>query len=476
MIVLVLEASTSSAKAMLVDTENHTQQSMTQPYRAGTANNPQSILEQTLDVGARVAASQSVSMIALGTTWHGLLFCNEEMEVRSPLWNWSDTISQELCKQLRRDESYTQSFYKESGCMVHSIYPYFKLMHFKRQGILKKTDKIADQGSYMFYQLTGSWFTSPSLVSGMGFLDIHSKTYSKQMKSELGLSIESQLPKLVRFGTTAPLSRKAALRLGIKQGIPVLPCFPDGGLNQIGSDAIQSGIMTLSMGTSGAMRLTTEKPYLPQDMSSWCYLSPKEEYLSGAATSGCCNCVDWAKERFFSKETTYAEIEEQMDIRRQIPTYLPFLYGERCPGWNDERTASFHNLRPHHTPIDRYQAVLEGVVYNLYQCFLEIRESHFPIDTIKLSGGVLNSKAWKQMCCDIFNFPLTEDSATQSSLLGGAKLALECLGESLDINDFFVNNGTLLTPNEESVPFYQQRYADYLHWYEKAQVMSMNKE
>jgi hypothetical protein len=57
------------------------------------------------------------------------------------------------------------------------------------------------------------------------------------------------------------------------------------------------------------------------------------------------------------------------------------------------------------------------------------------------------------MCCDIFNFPLTEDSATQSSLLGGAKLALECLGESLDINDIFVNSGTLLTPMKRLFPF-----------------------
>lgn len=467
MMVLVLESSTSSAKAMLLNTKDNTQKSVSEPYKSGTANNPEAVLKQTLSVGSKLAENQAVSIIALGGTWHDFLLCDTKMKPVSPLWSWAETNSHELCKELKTDWSYTRNYYQESGCMVHSIYPYFKIKYFKQKKMIKPVHRIADQGSYMFHQLTGRWLSTPSMASGRGYLNIRKKNYSDRLQSELDLSIEEQFPPMVDLGLTAPLTKEAALRLGLQDGIPVLPCNPDGGLNQVGSDAIQSGVMTLSMGTSAAMRLASDVPYLPDDMSSWCYLSPRGGYINGAATSGCCNCVDWVKESLFPRESSYSEIEKQMDVHRQVPTFLPFLYGERCPGWNDERKASFHNLKPDHNPIDQYQAVLEGVVFNLYQCFQELRKSDFPINQIKLSGGVLNSKEWKQMCCDIFSVSLTEDQATQSSLLGGAKLALECLGEPKTINNMF-ETGSSLIPNEQVYPLYKERYEEYLHCYTRS--------
>ena len=117
---------------------------------------------------------------------------------------------------------------------------------------------------------------------------------------ELGIS-SSQLGKVITYEEVSPLTDEGAELLGITPGIPVVGACSDGGLNQVGAGATASGIMTFSVGTSGAIRLSTEEPVLPEDPGTWCYLSPAG-YLSGAATSGCCNCVDWAKDRLFGKE------------------------------------------------------------------------------------------------------------------------------------------------------------------------------
>ncbi|MDC7232129.1 MAG: FGGY family carbohydrate kinase [Spirochaetales bacterium] len=464
MVVLVLEASTSSAKAMVLDTQRKEQKHLSRPYKPGTEKNPRAIFEQLMKVGSSLVSCQTVSMIALAGIWHSLLLCNREMEPVSPLWTWSDTDSYKLCIDLRKDSEYTKEYYQTTGCMVHSIFPFFKIKYFKNEGMIQKGHKIADQGSYIFYKLTGNWFASRSMASGSGFLDIRKKSYSSRVGKELGIMTEDQLPPLVDLGKTAPLCREAASLLGLKQGIPVLASLPDGGLNQVGSDAVQKGIMTLSMGTSAAMRLTSDKPYLPERMSTWSYIAPGGEYLNGAAISGCCNCVDWAKGQFFSENISYSDIEKQMDPRRQVPVFLPFLYGERCPGWNDEKKASYHGLKAHHSSVDKFQAVLEGVVFNLYQCFLDIQKSGVPIKKIKISGGVLNSNPWKQICCDVFSLPLTEDSVSQSSLMGGIKVALMCLGESYKTS----HDETILMPDLRKRELYQQKFGEYLNWYDKS--------
>ena len=86
----------------------------------------------------------------------------------------------------------------------------------------------------------------------------------------------------------------------------------DGGLNQVGVGALEKGVATLSVGTSGAVRLTTDRPIIPETPGTWCYLSPKS-WLSGAATNGCCNCIDWARTRLFPAGTSYEQAIEHMD-------------------------------------------------------------------------------------------------------------------------------------------------------------------
>ena len=93
---------------------------------------------------------------------------------------------------------------------------------------------------------------------------------------------------MIDYKHTYPLTAEAAAALGVKPGIPVVPTSSDGGLNQVGVGASVEGVMTFSVGTSGAIRLTTAQPVLPDQPSTWCYMSPKA-WLSRAATNGCWN-------------------------------------------------------------------------------------------------------------------------------------------------------------------------------------------
>jgi gluconokinase len=351
---------------------------------------------------------------------------------------------------------------------VHSTYPAFKLLHLKENGLSLVDKYIAGQGSYNFYHLTGVRATTPCMVSGAGLLDIEKWSYDAPILKEIGIADE-QLGRLKTYKETCPLSKKGAGLLGLKQGIPVVLPHADGALNQVGAGALKEGVMTFSVGTSAAIRLTTDGVRLPQKPSTWCYLTA-DTWLSGAAISGACSNVDWAKNTLFPAGTSYEEIEDSFSDNGDLPVFMPFLYGERCPGWQDDRKSGFCGVLPWHTANDLYISVIESVLFNVYQCYEVLCSLNPPPGSIKLSGGILRSKLWTQMCADIFGQEMQCSKTEQSSLLGGAVLAMAAGGVLKDPRSFDPGPDDIVMPNLGKKQYYSHRYKEYCYWYNKTMI------
>lgn len=465
--ILVLEASTTAAKAMLYDSSDNSYEVKAETYKNTnddvTIHDAENVYQQMLAVGRALAEGKDIDIIALSGTWHSLVLCNKDMVPQTPVYLWSYTGAAGVCKELRKDKEYVKNFYKKTGCMVNAIYPFFKLLHLQRQGYDLKDYYILGQGTYNNYRMTGQRVITHCLASGTGLLNIQTKEIDKELLAALGIK-EEQLSMLVDYNQTFPLNEEAAAALGVKPGIPVVPTNSDGGLNQVGSGAMEEGVMTFSVGTSGAIRLTTMQPVMPEEPSTWCYMSPKY-WLSGAATNGCCNCIDWFKMRMFGPNVSYDEIEKGVRDKETTPVFLPFIFGERCPGWNDERLGGFEDIRPHHTKYDLYRAVQEGVLFNLYHCYTILTKVNGVPNKIKLSGGILNSQEWTQMCADIFQAEMEIDNSKHASLLGGAVLAMEILGVIKDVKDFNFGQSKVIRPNPDMAKLYQEKFERYLKYY-----------
>ncbi|MEG0988773.1 MAG: FGGY-family carbohydrate kinase [Clostridium sp.] len=467
--ILALESSTSSAKALIYDTSSKTSSLKIRPYpkmfENPTVHNAQTVFEEMLTVGRELLDGTSdIDMISLGGTWHSLCLFNQSMEAATPVMPWCYTGASDLCKEIREDKTYVHDYYHRTGCMVNAIYPFFKLRMYKKMGFDLNQFLIAGQGTYNTYQMTGERVITECMASGMGLLNIYTKRYDQNLLNELGIT-ENQLPEIVTYEHTYPLRKKMADFLGLREGIPVIPSNADGGLNQIGVGALKKGVMTFSVGTSGAIRLTTSTPVIPEEPSIWCYLSPNS-WLSGAATSGACNCLDWFKENF-AKDSSYMNLEREFNPEDDSPVFLPFVFGERCPGWNDDRRGAFEHMNASHRVQDLYRGVQEGTLFNLYQCYETLTSINGEPKRIKLSGGILNSPLWTQMCADIFGKEMEVDQQSQSSLMGGVVLAMELLGVIDTIEDFNVEPTAIIVPNPERIAIYKKRYACYKEYYEK---------
>lgn len=469
MLVLVLEVSTSSAKAMLYDDEKGIIAHNSIPYPEEISNSKthdiEGVYKALLRAGREVAMGQDVCAVAVGGTWHSVLLCDNRLNPVSPTYTWAYTSASDTAGRIREDKKATQDFYNRTGCMVHAIYPAFKLLHFKEKGENLKDKRIIGEGSYVFYRLTGEYKVSQSMASGSGLLNTHKLDWDEEVLNMLQIKRE-QLPELCSYETTGALLSEPAEALGIKAGVPVVTAHPDGALNQVGAGALVPGIMTLSVGTSAALRMAFDRPVLHDENGTWCYYAPSR-WLCGSAISGATNCVDWFSRKVMGGRLSFAELEQKMETASgEPPVFLPFLYGERCPGWHDYRMGGFIDVNGGHETGHLYRAVLEGILFNLYQCYLMLAKVGGEPDIIRVSGGILNSRAWTQMLADIWQREIECSDMEQASMLGAAALALYTCKAVNKMEDFAVEKGKIVTPDYSKSDQYKKRYEKYLDWYE----------
>jgi len=464
--VLVLEASTSSAKAMVYDKEKGVLALDTLPYGPSVGDvytqDADAVLESVLSTGRKTAASHDVAAIAVVGAWHSILCCDHKMDPVMKAYTWAFTGASGVAAGLRKDEAFTNHVYETTGCMVHALYPMLKLIYFKENGLLPENCLLTEQSSYIFYKLTGERLSTDCLLSGSALFSYKKHDIDSAILERLGLK-RGQFAEITTYKDARPLSKKMAERLGLSPGIPVVPAMPDGAMNQVGSGALQSGLMTLSIGTSAALRMSYDHPVISPKRETWCYMAPGK-YLAGAAVQGSTNCVDWFAGEIMANRFTYRELDEASVCSADAPVFLPFLYGERCPGWRDERKGGFYGVTGRHTYKDLYFALLEGVVMNIRQCYAALCKLTGAPKEVRVSGGILKSHVWSQILCDILGRELFMSRSEQASMLGGAVLALHAAGDWQDIADVPVQ-GYAMAPDLERHEFFNERYARYLHYY-----------
>ncbi len=469
--VLALEASTTSAKAMVFDSVEGVVAIESSPYPASVASkgyqDAVGVYEELLRLGNKVAAGTDIAAVALCSSWHSVAVANRALEPITKLYTWENTEAAQLSKKMRQDADLLDRLYRTTGCVPNAAYPRQILLYLQQQGLDLKGRCIVSQGAYCFYQMTGEFMETINIQSGGGYLNLQSLQYDPFVLELLGIG-EQQLGDLATYRDTAPLNEKAARRLGVKAGIPVVPAHSDGACSQIGSFCEAPNRMTLSVGTSGAIRLLQNRPVFSAGHETWSYYGVSN-YICGAAVSGATNCIDWFRQAFFLESLAYQSLEDEGKDKPDTPLFMPFLYGERCPGWQDDRPAGFMEVKPHHGLTDFYRAIQEGVLFSLYSCYQPLVQVGGEPESIVVSGGILNSKRWTQMLANVFERPILCVQNTNASTVGASVLALHAAGAYPDITAYRTeyDTATEVLPEESTVEYYQSQYARYRECYEK---------
>jgi gluconokinase len=459
-VILAIDVGTSSTRAALYNEAGGPLEARFHRVRyepaltpdGGVEHDPRRLLQAVATcVDAVLAGSRPPEIVGVGvaTFWHGLLGFDRAGQPLTPLYMWADTRSAREAALLREalDEP---GLHARTGCHLHASYWPAKLRWLVRE----RPDEVArvarwgSFGEYLELNLFGETATSISMASATGLLDQELLAWDLEALAAAELDEGRLFPLCDRRDGRRGFRPAWAKRWPALRGRPWFPAVGDGAAANVGSDCVDPTRVALNLGTSAALRITTTAPVAPP-RGLWRYRVDRRLTLVGGALSEGGNVYAWCRDVLRLPEE--AEVETALATGPPDAhglTVLPFLAGERAPGWRGDRRAAIAGLSLDTTALEILRAALEAVAMRLALVYDLLRPHATPRHEVVASGGaVAHSRAWAQTIADALGYPVALSREQETTSRGVALLALEALGQLPDLAAVRAPLGEIVHPD-----------------------------
>src|SRR5712692_105955 len=415
---------------------------------------------------------RDVDAVGASVFWHSLLGLGADGTPLTPVMTWADTRSAADADELRTRLD-DHAVHARTGAPIHSTFYPARLRWLRRArpAVVGRAAHWCGFAEYLALRLTGHLSVSVSMASGTGLLDQAAQDWGSELLAHCGIAAE-RLPPISdapAHGLTSPFAE----RWPELARAPWYPGWGDGACSNLGSDCTDPSRLALNVGTSSALRMVARDAGRaagrrgagapPSEASGsaeraaarpgagapaceasnmknapaatplglWRYRVDAARSIVGGATSEGGNVVSWCR-RALALPANDAALELALEA---VPpdghglTALPFLAGERSPGWRADARGALAGISAGTEGIAVLRAFMEAVAYRLGMVYDRLAPLAADGHRVIASGGALHrSRAWASIVADVLGVPLTLCGDPEASSRGAALLALEALG------------------------------------------------
>lgn len=458
----MLDVGSSSARAWLYDREGTGVDAgpdaqrryawRTEPPGA-MENDPEALVEAAVAaVDAALAHARAaglrIAAVAVTAFWHSLLALDRHGAPLTPVYGWGDTRAGPEAVRLAGEVD-EAALHRRTGCFLHPSYPAVRLSWLRRARpeVFARAAAWVSFAEHLEERLFGRRRCSLSMASGTGLLDVHRLRWDEEALEMAGVR-PGALSELV--DTDAPirgLLPAFAARWPELADVDWFPALGDGACANLGSGAVGLGRIGVTVGTSAAARaLWRPEGEVAIPRWLWGYRLDRRWWIAGGALSNGGNAVDWLRGLLaLAPERRWESAVAGMEADSHGLTILPFLVGERGPGWLHETQSVVVGMRPSTSPEQVLRAWMEAVAYRIAGVCERLEEVLGGEPRVTASGGALHaSPAWAQILADVLGRGVSLPVEREATARGAALVAQERLGwiSSLDA-----------APAEEAVRF-----------------------
>lgn len=311
-----------------------------------------------------------------------------------------------------------------------------------------KTKKFCNISAILNARLTGNFVDCDASCIGRVPFNYKKRNWMKtnELTYELfGLEPDKFIKIVKPTSKIGEITKKASLETGLKEGLPVIASGSDKGCETIGSGVMNNYSAALSMGTSATIQFATKK-YVEPTAFLPAYPSPNPDFYNPELQVMRAGWMFyWFIENFGYEDKLIAAkegVSPEHILNRQLDK-VPLGSGGLIllPYWNaplkqPEARGSILGFIPDHNKYYIYRAIIEGVVFTLYQGFKTLeKNSKHHTKFLVISGGSSVSETICQIVADIFNLPVKRSKESEACGLGSAMCGFVGMGIYKSFNE-----------------------------------------
>ncbi|MGD9962083.1 xylulokinase [Nocardioides sp.] len=449
-LVLGVDSSTQSTKALLVDSADGTVVAQaTAPHPVGTEVDPRAWLTAFDQAGADLL--ERASAVAVGGQQHGLVALDSSSAPVRDALLWNDTRSAQAATDLIREWGGPGACAEAVGSVLVASFTASKLRWVRdhEPDVAARVARVLLPHDYVSAHLCApgtATFTDRGDASGTGYFSTADGTWRPDLAAA-ALGHDVALPEIVPAGAVAAHTDAGQVVAG------------GTGDNMAAALALdlQPGDVLVSVGTSGVASAVTDRPVIDPSGLVTGFADAAGGFLPLVATVNAARILD------LQARLLGVDLAELSDLALAAPsgangvTVLPYYGGERTPN-RPSATATWTGLTDATSRSDLARAAFEALLCSLADAVDHLVSAMGrPAGRILMVGGATRSPALQALAPAILGRPVVLPSPGEYVALGAARQAAWALaGTARPPTWALVDSHTL---DAEPTPHVRETYA-----------------
>jgi xylulokinase len=463
--VLGIDASTTAVKAILLDESGAVRgigssaYELSVPRPLWSEQDPHLWWDGTIAairavLAATGVAGDDVAAVGLTGQMHGAVLLDRADEVIRPAILWNDQRTGAEC-DLIREVVGPERLVAITGNDALTGFTAPKLVWVRdhEPEAWRRVAHVLLPKDYVRLRLTGEHAMDKADGSGTMLFDLAARDWSREVLAALRIDPAWMPPTFEGPEVTGTLTAEAAAATGLRAGTPVVAGGGDQAANAVGVGAVEPGIVALSLGTSGVVFATTDRPLFEARgrVHAFCHAVPGRWHMMSVMLSAA-GSLRW----FRDAVAPGAAYDDLVALAAEVPAgsegllFLPYLTGERSPHPDPLARGAFVGLTLAHDRRHLTRAVLEGVAFGLRDGLdLMIEAGMSEPSVIRASGGGTSSPLWRQILADVLGAEIATVDTAEGAAYGAGLLAAVGAGWFPSVEDAA---GRLVTATPTAAP------------------------
>ncbi|HAK47394.1 MAG TPA: xylulose kinase [Spirochaeta sp.] len=381
--------------------------------------------------------SSEIASVSLSAQRCCGIFLDRNENLLRPMISWQDNRTPVEAEEIAAAIDPVE-YYKKTGYPNSTTWLLSKMMWVRKHEAetWEKTARIVQMHDYFLRALgVEDYYVDHNDAGYFGVYNNIDHRWDEELLEMFDIP-QNILPIPEKSGTlVGKVTAEASARCGLSIGTPISVGAGDQSAGSVGAGIVHKGLLSISMGTAGAVTAYLDTPFRDPNCVSMATAHPingcwlMEGYQAAAA-----GVYRWFRDELGAADQLEAEklgkdfFELMNDKVAEVPAgsngllMMPYFASAGTPRYNPSARGTIIGLTFAHTRYDMARAFMEGITMDMRDMLNAMSASGVEVKQGRILGGPTKSDVWNQIQADIYGIPVDTLKVGDATVLGAAIL------------------------------------------------------